>query len=185
MLQALHLGMLAAYFCTTLDIKIQIYWMGLLYHLLGYRLWIALRLTSKGLVALKWPWKLSKDSETLRLKLWDRLWEWEQKWLVWKLLLDVKPVAHLRKYTLTLTILILPVMINALEKKMAASVGEKPTLSKPVMMMMVSTLAAPHLFDHYRRIVLSVGQIIALRKTESFFLVFLCKSPLVHTFRIS
>ena len=70
-------------------------------------------------------------------------------------------------------------------KKMAASVGEKPTLSKPVMMMMVSTLAAPHLFDHYRRIVLSVGQIIALRKTESFFLVFLCKSPLVHTFRIS
>ena len=78
------------------------------------------------------------------------------------------PIANLRKYTLTLTILILPVMINALEKKMAASVGEKPTLSKPVMMMMVSTLAAPHLFDHYRRIVLSVGQIIALRKTESF-----------------
>ena len=53
------------------------------------------------------------------------------------MLLDVKPVAHLRKYTLTLTILILPVIINALEKKMAASVGEKPTLSKPVMMMMM------------------------------------------------
>lgn len=27
------------------------------------------------------------------------------------------PIAHLRKYTLTLTILILPVIINALEKK--------------------------------------------------------------------
>ena len=134
MLQALHLGMLAAYFWTTLDIKIQIYWMGLLYHLLGYRLWIALRLTSKGLVAFKMTMKIAKrfwDSETETLRMRTKM--------AMKIASRCKACCSSQKVHFDSNHFDPPCNNKCSRKKMAASVGEKPTLSKPVMMMMVST----------------------------------------------